>query len=703
MWSAQSTGKNPDPDVDTEAFAVVIAAPIWQFGNPTAFHDAPVSPVSIPRASTAEDITIRAGVNAPDRALFDDFERLFSLSMDALAVCDGEGRFLRVSPAWTVLLGWTEEEMINNSCSGLVHPDDVTATEAARAALLRDGVLHGFENRYRARDGTYRWLSWQATYNREKGNYICAARDITSHREALEALRASEQRMNLVFGAVAEGVVVKDAAGRMVSCNAAAENILGLTAAQIVGSTPMHPQWRTIHEDGSHFPAHEHPSMKALETGRPVRDVVMGVYRPDGSLRWIVVNCVPLKDGAGRVQMVVSSFADVTARKALEERLRQAQKMEVVGQLAGGVAHDFNNILTSMKLNLALVRNEVTAPDGLRYVGDLDALAERAAKFTEQLLLFARRKRLQAVTLDLNGVVVRLGDLLRRLLGERIRIEVHTAHEPVWVDADTDMLDQAVMNLSVNARDAMPQGGTLTLSTGVVALDEQTAARLPEARAGEFACLSVADTGIGMPPEVCARVFEPFFTTKEVGRGTGLGLPSVHGMVHQLNGWISVESAVGRGTVFRVYLPRARILRPKRTRPPAAPRPTGHNETILLVEDEQPLREAATVMLQRLGYRVSPAADAREALAVWEGAGGAFDLLFSDIVMPGGINGIQLAELLQDRLPTLRVLLTSGYSDEIGRAEASARGDTAFLAKPFDSASLARAVRACLAHTSGRG
>ncbi len=387
--------------------------------------------------------------------------------------------------------------------------------------------------------------------------------------------------------------------------------------------------------------------------------------------------------------------AEYAARKALEAQLRQVQKMETVGQLAGGIAHDFNNILTAMLLSLELLDEEKLPPKATLPLRDLQTMVRRAARLTEQLLLFARKHVMRTETLELNAVLAHLLKMLRRLLGEHLSIELISSPQPLWIEADASMLDQVVMNLCVNARDAMPEGGRLTLEARLVELSAESASPIAEARPGRFACLRVTDTGCGMPPDVLAHVFEPFFTTKETGKGTGLGLATVHGIVHQHQGWVGVESAAGQGTTFRVYLPLSTRAATTEPAPAAAEIERGAG-TILLVEDEEAVRRLTSGLLRRLGYRVLAAGNGAEALQLWSEHLGVIDLLLTDMVMPNGMSGIQLTAELRKARPTLKVVVMTGYSAEIVSTDALRPAGVAFLSKPFDLNTLASTLRASL-------
>jgi PAS domain S-box-containing protein len=398
---------------------------------------------------------------------------------------------------------------------------------------------------------------------------------------------------------------------------------------------------------------------------------------------------------AGAINRIRTEEALGTA----QEELRQAQKMEAIGQLAGGVAHDFNNMLAVMRGNAELLllspaQHSEQTRDCLKQI---TAAAERAAKLTRQLLAFSRKQVMQAQPQDLNDLVANLSQMLTRAIGEHIRLECHYAARLPFVHADSGMIEQVLVNLVLNARDAMPAGGNLYLVTERVVLDDSHVRANPDARAGEFVCLTVRDTGSGIAKEHLPRIFEPFFTTKEIGKGTGLGLSTVYGIIKQHRGWIEVSSQVGTGTTFKIFLPAT----------PAPPRPepvqqvataTGGNELILLVEDDDGVRAITRRILANLGYKICEANSAKQALGIWSQHRDEIALLLSDVVMPGGISGRELSEQLRAEKPALKVILMSGYSAEIAGRDTMyfRRTNTFFLQKPCSSGVLGDAIRRCL-------
>ena len=422
---------------------------------------------------------------------------------------------------------------------------------------------------------------------------------------------------------------------------------------------------------------------------------------PNGTVRAVHARGVANRDESSQSTRLVGTVQDVTERWQLQEQLQQSQKMEAVGQLAGGVAHDFNNVLTAIKSFSELVAIELPEGSPLREdVKEITAAADRAAALTRHLLAFSRRQMLQPVVLDLNRVVEGVTKLLARLIGVEVHCETILAPGLGHVLADPGQLEQVVINLAVNARDAMPNGGTLTLETANVSVDQRHASRLSGVEAaepGEYVVLTVSDSGHGMDPAVRARIFEPFFTTKETGKGTGLGLSTVYGIVRQSGGYVSVYSEVGRGTTFRIYLPRVtgdvHVQAPK----PAPVQAPNGKETILLVDDDEAVRAVASRILTRAGYSVLGASSPKEAEAIWNDHPGPIHLLMTDLMMPG-MNGGELASLLLASRKNARVLYTSGYTNETVIRRGLIIPDKPFLSKPFTIDDVIRKVRDALAN-----
>jgi len=397
--------------------------------------------------------------------------------------------------------------------------------------------------------------------------------------------------------------------------------------------------------------------------------------------------------------LVVHAYVeDITDRLSLEAQLRQSQKMESVGQLAAGVAHDFNNMLTIIQGHSGmLLAKSAQKSDLMDSAQAIYFASERAANLTRQLLMFSRKNVMQPRLLDLRDVVLHMSKMLERLLGETISLEFRAPSEIPLVLADAGMIEQVVMNLAVNARDAMPKGGSLAIALSSVQLDDAYLQAHPAARTGPFVSVRVTDTGSGMDQDTMSRIFEPFFTTKEIGKGTGLGLATVYGIVNQHEGWIEVLSELGKGTSFTLFFPAG--TKPVQARPPSTQTSTeirGGKETILIVEDESVLRDMAHMILQECGYHILEASSGREALKVWERHSDAIDLVLTDVVMPEGISGVDLAQKLYATKPSVRIIFASGYSMDSLDTSAVRDGRAAFLQKPYTHITLAKAVRDCL-------
>jgi signal transduction histidine kinase/response regulator RpfG family c-di-GMP phosphodiesterase len=383
-------------------------------------------------------------------------------------------------------------------------------------------------------------------------------------------------------------------------------------------------------------------------------------------------------------------------RKKLEEQLRQSQKMDAIGHLAGGVAHDFNNILLVIQgYSQILGKDPKLSKETADGLDQIFRAAQRAASLTRQLLAFSRRQVIHARTLDLGEVASETSKMLQRVIGEDVALKVERSPAPVLIEADEDMLVQVLINLASNSRDAMPNGGMLRISAQARTLDEGAARQNPEARAGDFACLRVTDTGAGIKPEDLARIFEPFFTTKGIGKGTGLGLATVYGIVKQHQGWIETTSQPGQGTTFSIFFPRSKQA-PKASTDKADANVPGGTETILLVEDEEPVRTLVRGTLQRLSYRVIEAESGAQALSVWDQHPGQVDLLLTDMVMPEGVSGRELVQRLQAKKPALKFIYTTGYSRERATGAMPLPPGSHFLQKPYDLRKLAQTVRLCL-------
>jgi len=456
----------------------------------------------------------------------------------------------------------------------------------------------------------------------------------------------------------------------------------------------LHPEWWTTHVHD------EDRAMAIAETVRPggLGDRLSHEYRflrKDGTMLWIRDEQHLLRTENGAPREIVGAWVDVTERRHLEEQFLQAQKMDTVGRLAGGVAHDFNNMLTVITNTVDLARPRLPAGDPLATeLEEIRRAAERAAALTRQLLAFSRRQIMRLEVLDLNTPLKEMESMLPRVLGENITLVIRRGGAPGNIRADPGQLAQIIMNLAVNARDAMAAGGTLTLETASVDLDLGYARHHPDVVPGPYAMLTVTDTGVGMNEATRRRIFEPFFTTKAPGQGTGLGLSTVYGIVTQTGGHISVDSAVGEGSTFSVYFPRVAEPVADASRPRAV-EPARGTETILVVEDEAAVRKLVQRILQRAGFVVHVAESLAEALLIVEHHGNAIRLLLTDVVMPG-MSGPDLAEQLQVRRPDLKVLYMSGYTEDVTVSQGVLGREAPFIGKPFDGSALTRKVREVL-------
>jgi PAS domain S-box-containing protein len=403
----------------------------------------------------------------------------------------------------------------------------------------------------------------------------------------------------------------------------------------------------------------------------------------------------PVRDKAGRSCGRIWTFRDLTQARQLEAQLRQSQKMEAIGQLAGGVAHDFNNILAALLMQTQLLEMIEPLPqeavDGLEQIR---AFTNRAADLTRQLLLFSRRQVMQPCNLDLNEIVTNLAKMLQRIIGEDVRLQLNLHPASLMTRADAGMIEQVLMNLAVNARDAMPEGGQLRIDTTETSVTENVANS--EVAPGHYVCFSVSDTGPGIPPEILPKIFEPFFTTKEAGKGTGLGLATAFGIVKQHQGWIKVDNRPGQGATFQVYLPASTLTVAETPEIISKPKPRGGNETIFLVEDESDVRHLIRTLLKRHGYQVLEAANGVEALSVWQAHRETVALLMTDLVMPAGLGGQELARQLQAEQPNLKVIFISGYSAEIAGRELHLHHGEVFIQKPFVADHLLETIRRSL-------
>jgi len=517
-------------------------------------------------------------------------------------------------------------------------------------------------------------------------------RDAAVRRAGTHAVRASEAQLRAILHSALDAHITMDKAGTITSWNPQAEAIFGWSAPEVLGKRLSDVIVPTAHRE-----AHGRGVARFLTTGEgPIlnRRLELTALRRDGDEFPVELAVTPIR--VGDAWSFSAFLRDITERKQLQQQLIQSQKMEAVGRLAGGIAHDFNNLLTAIFGYTDLLTEEL--PEGSQArkdVAEIRKAGERAASLTRQLLAFSRQQVLQPIVLSVNALVADVETMLRRLIGADVELRTTLAPDAGNVRADPGQLEQVILNLAVNARDAMPTGGKLTIETQNVELGEMYAEARQPVVPGAYVMLAVSDTGVGMDAKTQARIFEPFFTTKEAGKGTGLGLATVYGIVKQSGGYIWTYSEPGHGATFKVYLPQVEAPVEATVRPPEPGRTLGGTETVLLAEDDELLRPLARGLLEKLGYTVLDAGTAAAALALAHAHGGPIHLLLTDVVMPGE-SGRQLARRLGEVRPDMRVLYTSGYSDDAIVHHGMLEPGLNYLQKPFTPATLARSVREVL-------
>ena len=621
-------------------------------------------------------------------------DRLWSLSRDCFLIADSSGQWLEVSAAWTDILGWSEDELTGKTSEWLEHPDDRSKTRDEVDYLAEGGTTFRFENRLRDRDGDYHTFSWTAT--QEDGLLFCVARDISEEREREQDLNDTRDFARLALGAVGGvGVWTFDVLTDRFFFD---EGI-----ARLYALDPESGPGGLLRAD---FLAHVHPDDKAnlrsTMSGGLVNsgdlELEYRIVHPDGSVRWVLSRGNTYFDEAGKPTRRTGVGVDITDKRRLEEQLRQAQKMEAVGQLTGGIAHDFNNMLAVIMGSLELLTRRLSGEDvrARHYTQQALEGAKRAANLTQRLLAFSRQQPLRPEAVNVHALVSGMSELLLHSLGGAIQLETVLAPRAWRVHADPNQLENVLLNLGVNARDAMPNGGRLTLEIQNVHLDARYLADDLGGAPGQYVLIAVSDTGTGMPPEVVAKAFDPFFTTKEVGKGTGLGLSQVYGFVKQSNGHIRIYSEVGQGTTIKIYLPR--LMSEEGTDSDAGDAvvllPGDAQEVVLVVDDEAVVRQFSKDALTELGYRVLEADTAVAALRLVE-AHPEIRLLFTDVVMPE-VNGRQLADQVRDKRPDIRVLFTTGYTRNAVVHNGTLDPGVDLIGKPFTIDELAAKVREVL-------
>lgn len=676
-------------------------------GKKTWF-DGTVSPISIDSVVwISRDITERKLAEEFLREREQRFRSLIENSSDAIALFRPEGSIIYASPSTQLVLGFTPEEMIQQSPFELIHGEDLKyVQQCVKQALKQPRAGISVNARARHKDGSWRWLEGTFTNLLDEPSVAAIVnnyRDITDRKLAEEEmarlnsqLENQRRRVNDIVanvpGVVWEAWGQPDAATQRIDfVSEYIEKMLGYSVDEWL-NTPNF--WLSIvHPEDKEQAAQAAAAVFASDRSSAIE---FRWVAKDGRVLWVESNSALITDKDDKPIGLRGVTTDISERKTLEEQLRQSQKMEAIGQLAGGVAHDFNNLLTVISGFAELAVDQLKSDDPARYcLGEISKASNRAASLTRQLLAFSRRQVLQPKVLDLNSVVAEMEEMLQRIIGEDISL--HAALDPDLgkTKADPGQIEQVVMNLVVNARDALPDGGNVTIETTNAYVDDNRASQEVTLDSGEYIIVSVSDTGTGMDEETRKRIFEPFFTTKEIGKGTGLGLSTVYGIVQQSGGAIEVFSKVGRGTTFKIYLPRCADDTERNEAARETEQQLTGSETILLTEDEEMIRNLVREALEMNGYKVLEAKNGRAALAVCEQYDGPIHLLVTDVIMPE-MNGYELATRISKLRPELKLLYMSGYTDDSIARQRILDPDVFFLQKPFTPRTMVRKVREAL-------
>jgi PAS domain S-box-containing protein len=613
-------------------------------------------------------------------------QTLFEEAGDGLYLFDPEdGRIIDVNPMAQRLTGYSRHELLTMSVKSLFSSEAAGGMVRLFRAYQSTGLFHSQEGyRLRCPGGTIPVnLTVTRIHAKHRTLGLITARDITERREAEEALRRSERYYRSLYENAHDPIMLIDpTTERVLDVNRRACDMYGFERDEFLNLT-----LKEISVESGGTAETESLSTSGFHQFETIH------RRKNGSQMHLDVNYSVVAYGEQKAILMINR--DVTERKRLEEQLRQAQKMEAVGRLAGGIAHDFNNLLTVViGYSDCLVADLPKQASAQRMAKEIHTAAERAAELTGQLLAFGRKAIVSPKVLQLNGAIRETEAMLRRLIGEDIELAITLVPADLKIRMDPGQLHQVILNLSLNARDAMPKGGRLTIATAPLLLDDQAARTRPNLQSGPHALLTVGDTGCGMSPDVVAHLFEPFFTTKEVGKGTGLGLATVYGIIDQAGGHTEVETKPGQGTTFRIYLPRVEVpATDLEIQLPGSP--LRGAETVLLVEDERLVRAYTGHVLRERGYQVLEAADGAEALKLCTEHPGPLHLLLTDVVLPR-LSGRELAERTTALRPGLRVLYISGYTGDTVLRHGVIQEDVQFLAKPFTPKALAGKVREVL-------
>ena len=626
---------------------------------------------------------------------YEHWQKIFDAMLDPVAYLEADGTVRQYNRAFADFFGQDARSLVGQKCYRLIHRAEDHIEECP---LLRSLQSHSRETLEMELDKRIFYVVVDPIKNSNEKNrgFVHIMRDITEGKKIEKGLRASEEKYRTLMESSLDSIIMLDTERRIVSCNQGFCNLLGYNRDEVEGKSV-----RLIHVSDKTFNSFGEYAYPILKKEGSLRDE-LDLVRKDGVIITVEFVMSAIRSSDGSVSGYLSIARDITERKraeqekqALQEQLRQSQKMEAIGLLSGGIAHDFNNMLTIISGSAQLSMMDLQEGDPLRAnLEEIKKASDRAADLTRQLLAFSRKQILEMKVVDLNEVLQRMDKMLRRLIGENIQLKIIAAEPLGKVKVDYGQIEQVIINLCINARDAMPEGGNLTIETANVELDEEYARKHIAVQQGPYVMLAISDTGGGMTPEVKERIFEPFFTTKEMGKGTGLGLSTVYGIVKQSGGNIWVYSEPDQGTTFKIYLPRVEGPLEEIEEEVVGELPRGH-ETILVVEDEEPVRRLAMRVLKGQGYRVLEAEDGDKAFMFCEKFKEPIHLILTDVVMPG-LSGRKLAERLQQIHPEAKVLYMSGYTDNAIAHHGILEPGINFIQKPFTVGSLSRKVREVL-------
>ena len=628
------------------------------------------------------------------------YRRLFEAAKDGILLVDPETRLIvDVNPYLVLLLGYTYEEIIGKELFEIGLLKDESASQDAFRELQANGYIRYDDLPLEAKDGRRLDLEFVSNVYQEGDRQIiqCNIRDISARKRAAVALRASEERFKLVVRAVSDVVWDWNLVTGKLWWSDGFMTTFGYAAQEIEPgieswTSRIHPEERNRVVSGIH---------QAIDSGEETWVADYQFQRKDGSYSNVQDRGFILRDAAGKGTRMVGGMRDLTEQKSLEAQYLRAQRMESIGTLAGGIAHDLNNIFTPIMISIELIKSDLgDDPERCKILDIIDTSCHRGADLVRQVLSFARGLEGQRVAIRLEHLIGELEKIIRETFPRNIRI-VTQAPDTLWpITGDPSQLHQVLLNLAVNARDAMPQGGILTLSASNLTLDAQFAGTCKEAKPGPHVLLEVIDTGFGISPEVLESIFEPFFTTKGLGEGTGLGLATVRTIIKSHGGFLHVESEVGRGTTFKVYLPSSPALGSTESVSPLdADLPHGRNELVLVVDDEMSIRFITQQTLETFGYRVLTACNGTEAVALYAKQRQAIALVLTDMMMPG-MDGEESIQALVGINPSVKIIATSGVDSQANRAKTTKAEGYDFLPKPYTAQTLLRRIRKVLDRTA---